>query len=519
MKSIMIVEDEKMIRAGLCAMIANAPVTVETVIECKNGAEALRILKTQQVDVMLTDIRMPKMDGIELVRRAGKLPSPPIMVVISGYSDFDYAVDSFRQGVRDYLLKPVERERVYDLLESLQAELDAKLRDSSDQLAMNSHILRSIMLGIETGPVDLDTISGQYGGLFVGNYFAVCLAPHNPSEIDSCYCFEDVKGQMILLVPETSLPKVKNNILKDRCAGISGIKNDIRQLREAYIESLRVRKYAFVHDGIHDYRDLQFPQDTSQEVSFGDEEQIESRKSEIPTHPSFPAPYSFLPIPPDAKRMQITPEQIVQKLGAGKVGEAAGMLGRMLFLAQNDRAAAVKFPDFLEQIISDLRSTFAHMSIVNYELERLADILSFENAYEYYTALCNWMDRLSSILAEGFENQSIRRIRMAVNYVGEHFRSEINLAMVSNYVSMNYTQFSNLFKKHTGYVFSDYLKNLRLAESKRLLTDTSLYIRRVAELSGYKDDKHFMKCFKQEFGVTPGDYRRNFQTGENTDNS
>ena len=93
MKTVLIVEDEKMIRQGIKTMVQRSGIPVEIIMECNNGQMALEILQNQQVDVMFTDIRMPKMDGIELVSQIQKLPAKPLVVVISGYDDFSYAVE------------------------------------------------------------------------------------------------------------------------------------------------------------------------------------------------------------------------------------------------------------------------------------------------------------------------------------------------------------------------------------------------------------------------------------------
>ena len=91
MKTVLIVEDEKLIRQGLRKMIQRSGVPVEVIMECNNGETALEILKEQSIDVMFTDIRMPKMDGIELVERMQECEHIPLTVAISGYDDFNYA--------------------------------------------------------------------------------------------------------------------------------------------------------------------------------------------------------------------------------------------------------------------------------------------------------------------------------------------------------------------------------------------------------------------------------------------
>ena len=115
MNTLLIVEDEKLIRQGLKAMVYRSGVPVENVLECRNGEEALEILKMQKIDVMFTDIRMPKMDGMALMRAMQELPCKPLTVAVSGYDDFSYAVEMMRGGAREYLLKPVDRDKVKEV--------------------------------------------------------------------------------------------------------------------------------------------------------------------------------------------------------------------------------------------------------------------------------------------------------------------------------------------------------------------------------------------------------------------
>lgn len=93
MNTLLVVEDEKLIRQGIVAMIRRSSVPVEEILECRNGEEALEILRKQRVDVMFTDIRMPKMDGLTLVNKMEELSQKPVVIVLSGYDEFSYAVE------------------------------------------------------------------------------------------------------------------------------------------------------------------------------------------------------------------------------------------------------------------------------------------------------------------------------------------------------------------------------------------------------------------------------------------
>ena len=126
MRTLLIVEDEKMIRQGIAVMAKRSSVEISEILECRNGQEALEILKKREIDVMFTDIRMPKMDGIELVKETENLKKCPKIVVVSGYDDFNYAVEMLKHGVKDYILKPVKREKIEELLKKLDAEINGE---------------------------------------------------------------------------------------------------------------------------------------------------------------------------------------------------------------------------------------------------------------------------------------------------------------------------------------------------------------------------------------------------------
>ena len=146
MKTVLIVEDEKLIRQGLHKMIQRSGVPVEVIMECNNGETALEILKEQSIDVMFTDIRMPKMDGIELVERMQECEHIPLTVAISGYDDFNYAVAMMHNGVREYLLKPIEREKICDILARLNQEIEEGREQEKTRQKLGQQQIRHLML-------------------------------------------------------------------------------------------------------------------------------------------------------------------------------------------------------------------------------------------------------------------------------------------------------------------------------------------------------------------------------------
>ena len=106
MKTVLVVEDEKMIRQGIAAMIKRSGVPVDTVLECKNGLEAMGILKEKKVDVMFTDIRMPKMNGIDALTEVIKFDPKANVIMCSDQKYENMIVMAIKRGAKDFIIKP-----------------------------------------------------------------------------------------------------------------------------------------------------------------------------------------------------------------------------------------------------------------------------------------------------------------------------------------------------------------------------------------------------------------------------
>ena len=139
MNTLLVVEDEKLIRQGIVAMIRRSSVPVEEILECRNGEEALEILRKRRVDVMFTDIRMPKMDGLTLVNEMEELSQKPVVIVLSGYDEFSYAVEMMKHGVRDiFPVFPTRGKKDPDLYKLLLLLPEADRGKPSDALPQNT---------------------------------------------------------------------------------------------------------------------------------------------------------------------------------------------------------------------------------------------------------------------------------------------------------------------------------------------------------------------------------------------
>jgi two-component system response regulator YesN len=124
MYKILIVDDEPIVRKGICKMVPFHDLKISEVFQAENGAEALQIFKDNEIDICLLDINMPKMDGLEFAKQAKDIKKNVKIAFITGYDYFDYALQAIKVGADDYLLKPFSRKDVTALIKKIVSSLD-----------------------------------------------------------------------------------------------------------------------------------------------------------------------------------------------------------------------------------------------------------------------------------------------------------------------------------------------------------------------------------------------------------
>lgn len=489
MQTVLIVEDEKMIRQGLRVMLKRSGVPVETIVECNNGLTALEVLKTQKVDVMFTDIRMPKMDGIELVKQMQELPEKPLTVAISGYDDFSYAVEMLRNGVKEYLLKPVDRDKMKEVLQRLEEELQQTKKEDAYFRATGCRQLRQLMLSDSVSEQELAAFRERLEGtLLFPAYYVCCLekGADVPRESEDCLCLEETDRSGILIVSGETGPFLWKNELRDCFVGVSGLHHGIGQLRCAWQEATDARKRAFlgcrhtVCTG--ETTDAQTPED--------------GQTGGIP----------------DAEAIQ----KIVQRMGTDRIKDAVSQVEQFGSRLKREIAAADSLEAFVTALTDKIREVYQNALGEQEEgLQRLSCPWAYACLEEYLTELTDWMFAFHDKIDTKFDDYRNRqKVAQALSYIQENYSSDLNMAVVSNHVSMNYSLFSYVFKQYVGKNFVSYLKQLRMEEAKRLLTDTRLRVNEISQQVGYENEKHFMKLFKAECGVSPTEYRKNMELGK-----
>ena len=174
MKKIIIVEDEFRIRNGLSTLINKLDMGCKVIGEAENGFEGLKMISDMEPEVVITDIKMPKMDGLSMIRQAKEMGASCDFIILSGYAEFEYAQQGIQLGVMDYLLKPASVSDVKELLNKLNEEKEITQGLDRENC---SDIVREMINVIEESygmKLQLDAIAEKFHMTpeYLGNLFA-----------------------------------------------------------------------------------------------------------------------------------------------------------------------------------------------------------------------------------------------------------------------------------------------------------------------------------------------------------
>lgn len=489
MKTLLIVEDEKMIRQGIKTMVQRSGVPVEVIMECNNGETALEVIKEHKIDVMFTDIRMPKMDGIELVKQMQNCEHVPLTVAISGYDDFSYAVEMLRNGVREYILKPIEREKIVSILQKLNDELENKKDAAQTNQKIGYRQMKHIILSDVVAEEEIAAMEKQYTDYFYSEPYRVCCQHTQKRNLSAgggqnYILLEELEENDVFIVPEEKYALLLKNELQGGYVGISALHEGIRELKLAYEEACAMRKIAFARNRLQ---------------MFYTEE-----KERIPEK-----------LIADAAKL-VEPSanmQRVQLMGTERLEELEKSMNQLFFETKNGRIAPDDFALCVKEFLEDLQKTYRNA--IGDDEKHIEDckVIWDENCIDTYEE--KLMDAIVAIhekIHSQFDvNKNSQKMKMAVDYIEENYASDLNMAVVSNYISMNYSLFSYSFKQYTGSNFVNFLKDIRMKKAKELLAETDMKIIEISQEVGYDNEKHFMKIFKATCGVSPSEYRKNMR--------
>lgn len=530
MPKILIVDDEAIYRKGLRAMISSEDPNWEIVGDAKDGYEAMEMIGELKPDVVLTDIRMPRMDGIQLQKFARERFPDLRCIVISGYEDFSYVRQSLRHGAKDYLMKPVEREELSRVLDKVKDEIrEATRKASQSEPGERDDVLRRqasdhLAAGLLRGSMnDMDLEGVRRLGIGLAEPCFACMVV----KMDKESVGPERYGRTDPSLFQLYIRQFVQEIVGSRLGGFSFVFSDSEVVALANVPD-RVASRERLIDTAHSIcRQIRSLSNLTVTIGLG---------STMEGAESIPRSYREAEIAL-LYRLVVGGDKVIDyedavadsrpKAGAGKwswealeeavnegrvseidgkVEEAIGGLCRWAQTPETVHQQICKLVLHYYEMTEESGATMGWMGDKDIRAQ-LVEICSISSSDELIEVCRRLFGRLAAAIASGSRSSERDPVHQALRYLEQHYREPITLKDVAEQAHLHPAYFSAMLKNRTGKSFVEHLAALRVEEAKKRLALTDDKITIVAEMTGFANIRHFNRVFRSETGLTPKDYR------------
>ena len=536
MFKVLIVDDEELI----CELIQNTidwdKIGAKCIGTAFDGNSAYKKIKELQPNLIITDILIPGMDGISLIKKVRETDSKCGFIIVSGYQDFDYVKRAMELGADNYILKPIDQNELektitnsmkkYLTLESSDKKIEELEHEvSSIKKENRKNFLRKI---ISDNEITFDTISEcneEYGTNYRNGYFCTGIINidysnninekiirNNLGLVESQF-EKFLKEQLESIIFEADILQTKNNIvfmlnyekktedelLKSLANMIRKIRSEqhaisfditislsnpttcLSQIKSAYLQAVEASDYRIKVgvDRVIRYSDYNF------------------------------AKYNIY------KLLSIEWEhQFNCNIDIGNIDAIVDGI-RELFnvLFQMEDVNPKAYYDLSEAILTSFKNKMRVLYLGIFDEEAYSE-LTADDSIRYHRKE-KIVENLLSIIKETLTKctneknlKDKKPINFAKQYVAEHYMEKILITDITQKIYLNDDYFSLMFKKETGICFSDYVVNYRMTVARQLLRSSDYSIAEVGEKVGYNDVKYFSRIFKKNVGISPGNYSK-----------
>lgn len=534
MYKILIVDDEIIVRKGIKKKIDWSSLGFEVIGEASNGREALDIAEKNAPDVILTDIKMPIMDGIEMTKIINTRMPYIDVVILTGHEEFEYAKESIKLGVLDYILKPISSTELRKSLGRIKENLDKKVNNDKQIKKLKSQIMKSMPVLRDRFLNDLiftsmteDEIRYKkdfVGIKFEGQHYTVLVV-----EISDYKLITERKNEEYKQLLKFSLINSINEVLNlyenttvfiaryDYVTIILGgykseceIKNEIILLTEKIKQYVQKSIRVSVCVGVgHTYSALCKIRNSFKEALIALEYKfLLGKNSTIFVSDVQAEETTFFYYPKDIERSIITSI----KLGSDR--EIRERLNDMFSSMTEQKNVTWAYIQVIcNQLLTSVLTMVQEMGnyideIFGDHYNPYIDIVKYESIEDLKEWIESFFTKISSYITIKRDSRFKLIVDKAKAYIESNYQnSQISLNSVAQHVCISDCYFSVIFKKETRESFQDYLIKTRINKAKELFRTTDMKSYEIAYEVGYKDPHYFGVSFKKYVGVTPMEYK------------
>jgi two-component system response regulator YesN len=533
---VMIVDDELLVRIGLRSTISWQKYGFTIVADAANGQEAIQKFTATDPDILITDIRMPGMDGIELIKILKKRKPKLKTVILTNYDDFAYTQEALKLGADEYLLKStLDNQTLLPILERLWSKVqqesveDQRLEKLQKQALLGfsllkKHFVERLISGELDEQVYHDFLQDLGLDLQENNWQLIFMKGDNQeettarSDLRPLNLIEEITDKVGALVAEGSsaeewiliysFPEKEASYYRKKI-----IPFNIRQIQTCLKQYLQIKTTAVFGSVLTCYRQLPA-------------EYTKARESMMYRF-FWPEKQMLFPedLPGETKDYCLL-ESNDQNLSALiRMGDQKQVRKALEGLFNN--VTEKKSPFLLRQFCQELYGEMARQCREGGI--SLSEILGEDEQYPSHLenfqsipAIRDWfaekLDQLMTTIKRAGLMHYSTPIREALIYIKENYHNKnLSLSLVANQVGLSKNHFCTRFKEETGNNFVDFLHKTRCEQARELLLHSELLIAEIAELVGYIDPKYFTKVFQRQLGYSPAIYRKLCQKGGRPD--
>jgi len=525
MYRVLLADDEDFDLQGLQRFVPWTELGMEIVASVNSGFEALAVLRDEPVDLLVTDIRMPNMSGLELARKTLEMVSNIEIIFVSGYEDFHYARQALTLNAASYILKPVDDEELIGALKKVKARMDQRSKRKQSELDyafgepfIKNQVINNLLTGaVEKGDIPFIVEKLQLGPT-ESSLRAVIV------EVDDCLwkltSYEDQERNQILqelssklitfcneqhvkhickisthrigLIVDWSIEKCKdiftdwvNMVQHSSCPltitiAIGNAVPSIVHLNNSYISAEHTLDYKMFSG-------------KSKVIDFSEvsEKQVQ-----------------------DNKNFELQLDALFVSISSYDLVRVTDEIEQLFTLLKSFRSK-ITIQHFVIHLIVRLDAYLHTLNeniyqMLGIEMRDLDILLQFETIDDIRSWLTRRLFEISELLQLKKEKGNQKLISKVIQYIDQEqcLQNNVSLKDIANVFSFSPNHLGYLFKVETGKSFTDYIIQLRLERARQLLQDPQLKVYEVADQVGYRNLTYFSRQFKKEFGVSPGDYRK-----------
>lgn len=512
MLRVLLVDDEVFARKGLSALIPWRELGYDIVGEADDGEEALKLIEALRPDVVVTDIRMPVMDGLKLIghlREQGA--SSPKFIIISGYNDFKYAQQAVRYGVQDFILKPIDEDEMAAALTRIKRLLDKEREDRGTQRAeLDAATLDAWASGAaneaEAAALGIRP-DAEYGCLLIernnriggkdretGDQLAElkrALRGHLSLERQSK--LYDVDGSTFgLIVSAESSGSTACDWETLATSLLWAMPGDIRPDMRVYVgrPGIGAAGAAASHRTAKEAMQYKYALDDLQAIVYDQAASVSLcyRQSDSKLN---------------AELMEAI-EEADEPTMLASIDKLFETFTRERFAPESVQAAVASWVLGVTRVVRELDGD-------ENELASLKAVMQWSNEPKTLAGLKSmivaFVRESVAYIADKRKSRAKGGIHKVKQYIETHYHQNLSLKSISKTFFMNPVYLGQLFKKTYGVYFNDYLLEIRIQEAKRLLRQTDLKVYEVAERVGFGNPDYFVTQFEKVERKTPTEYR------------